>query len=141
MATVYASKIDGWLAAVLVLSMAISAWASVQVIVAGSAVAWWIVLLTAGAGVGLPLWILSSTNYTISPTHLRIKSGPFRWQIPIVDITGITPTSNPLSSPALSLDRLRIDYGRGASVMISPRNKEQFIRDIETLRGQRWPQP
>lgn len=76
MATVYASKIDGWLAAVLVLSMAISAWASVQVIVAGSAVAWWIVSLTAGAGVGLPLWILSSTNYTIAPTHLRIKSAP-----------------------------------------------------------------
>lgn len=57
-----------------------------------------------------------------------------KWQVPIAGITGITPTSNPLSSPALSLDRLRIDYGRGKSLMISPKNKEQFIRDLEARR-------
>ena len=31
---------------------------------------------------------------------------------PVAEITRITPTRNPLSSPALSLDRLRNEYGR-----------------------------
>jgi hypothetical protein len=61
---------------------------------------------------------------------LVVRSGPFKWCIPIADITSITPTSNPLSSPALSLDRLRIEYGRGHLLMISPRDKEQFVRDL-----------
>ncbi|MDO9478112.1 MAG: PH domain-containing protein [Pseudohongiella sp.] len=64
-----------------------------------------------------------------------MKSGPFKWRVPIKQITSITPTSSPLSSPALSLDRLRIDYGRGESIMISPKNKEQFIQDLNVRRG------
>lgn len=85
-------------------------------------------------GAGLPVWLMLSTTYTIGESSLLVRSGPFKWQVPIAGITGITPTSNPLSSPALSLDRLRIDYGRGKSLMISPKNKEQFIRDLEARR-------
>ena len=54
----------------------------------------------------------------------------FRWKININDITQIEPTHNPLSSPALSLDRLKIYYrkdGRVATVMISPKDKEGFL--------------
>ena len=46
----------------------------------------------------------------------------------------IRPTRNPLSSPALSLDRLRIDYGSGRSIMVSPEDKDKFIGDIEDAR-------
>jgi hypothetical protein len=53
----------------------------------------------------------------------------------VLDITAITPTSNPLSSPALSLDRLRIDYGKGRSVMISPRDKQGFLGAMESARS------
>ena len=85
-------------------------------------------------GVGLPIWLLLSTRYMLEPRQLRVQSGPFKWHIKVADITSITPSSNALSSPALSLDRLRIDYGSGRSLMISPRNKEQFLRDIEAAR-------
>ncbi|QQO05935.1 PH domain-containing protein [Luteimonas sp. MC1750] len=85
-------------------------------------------------GVGLPIWLLLSTRYTLEPRQLRVQSGPFKWHIKVADITSITPSSNALSSPALSLDRLRIDYGSGRSLMISPRNKERFLRDIEAAR-------
>jgi hypothetical protein len=137
MATVYHSKIDTWLLAVLAAAMASCAWTSGTAILSGSPGTWWIVALTAVLGVGLPLWLLFATRYTLDSRLLTVRSGPFKWRIPIADITGITPTRNPLSSPALSLDRLRIDYGRGRAVMISPRNKEQFLRDIEMLRAQR----
>ncbi len=86
-------------------------------------------------GVGLPAWIMTSTSYTLGNTMLRIKSGPFQWQIPIQEIQRISPSSNPLSSPALSLDRLRIDYSGGKSILISPKDKGQFLQDLEARRG------
>ena len=91
-------------------------------------------LLTGGIGVGLPLWLLLGTRYILEPDQLLVRSGPFRWRVPIADIVRITPTTNPLSSPALSLDRLRIEYGRGSAIMISPRDKDRFLRDLEELR-------
>jgi Bacterial PH domain len=134
MATVYRSKADAWLVAVLVSAIAISIYVTFEVFSSGSPLAGWIAALTTGVGVGLPLWLLLSTRYTLEPRQLVVQCGPFKWKIPVADITNITPTSNPLSSPALSLDRLRIDYGRGSSLMISPRNKERFLLDIEAAR-------
>lgn len=130
----YPSKIDGWLAAILVASMAVALVASVSVVLAAGSRAWWVVLVTGGLGVGLPLWLLLGTTYVLEPAQLLVRSGPFRWRVPVAEITAITPTSNPLSSPALSLDRLRIEYGRGSAIMISPRDKERFLRDLEALR-------
>ena len=134
MATVYRSKIDAWLLAVLALAMAVSLVVTFMTFSAGSPLAWLVAAVTVGIGVGLPLWLLLSTRYTLEPRRLVVQSGPFKWHIAVADITSITPSSNPLSSPALSLDRLRIDYGRSSSLMISPRNKDQFVRDIEAAR-------
>ena len=134
MATVYRSKIDAWLLGVLALAMAVSLVVTFMTFSAGSPVAWLVAAVTVGIGVGLPLWLLLSTRYTLEPRRLVVQSGPFKWHIAVADITSITPSSNPLSSPALSLDRLRIDYGRSSSLMISPRNKDQFVRDIEAAR-------
>lgn len=136
MEKVYKSKIDGWLAAIILGAMAGSAWASIKIIltVSPSMWMWWVAFLTAGIGMGLPSWILLGTSYIIDSNCLRIKCGPFKWQVAIADITSITPTSSALSSPALSLDRLRINYGFGCTIMISPRDKEQFIQELEALR-------
>lgn len=135
MATVYSSRIDMWLLAVLASALAVSIYAS-AVVLAGSPAAWWALLLTAGIGIGLPLWLLMGTRYTLEQQQLIVRSGPFKWIIPIAQITSITPTRNPSSSPSLSLDRLRIEYGRGNSIMISPRNKETFLGDIGVLRSE-----
>jgi hypothetical protein len=134
MATVYRSKADAWLVAVLAAAMAVSSYATFAVFSAGHPAAWWIAAGTVGAGIVLPLSLLLSTHYTLEPRQLVVQSGPFQWRIPLADITAITPTSSPLSSPALSLDRLRIDYGQGRSLMVSPRNKEQFVHAIEAAR-------
>jgi Bacterial PH domain len=134
MATVYRSKADAWLVMVLATAMAISLYATFAVLSAGSSLAWLIAAPIAGVGIGLPLWLLFSTHYTLEPRQLIVKSGPFKWRIALADITNITPTSNPLSSPALSLDRLRIDYSQGRSLMVSPRYKEQFVLAVEAAR-------
>lgn len=77
------------------------------------------------------IWFpIFSTYYVVENSTLVIKSLVFRWKINIDDIIQIEPTYNPLSSPALSLDRLKISYmknGRVAKVMISPKDKEGFL--------------
>ncbi len=63
-----------------------------------------------------------------------IRSGPFRWQVPISEIEDIVQTRNPLSSPALSLDRLQVSYSNGRTIMISPADREGFIEAVENVR-------
>jgi len=80
------------------------------------------------------IWLpIFNTYYVVEDNTLVIKSLVFRWKININDITQIEPTHNPLSSPALSLDRLKIYYMKNekiATVMISPKNKEAFLQAI-----------
>ena len=63
-----------------------------------------------------------------------IRSAGFRWRVPLDSIVEVLPTHNPLSSPACSLDRLRVNYrnrkGRIRFVLISPREKDEFLRDL-----------
>lgn len=75
--------------------------------------------------------IFKSTYYVIAGDTLRIVSGPFKWNIPVADIVGVTPSRNPLSSPALSMDRLKISYGKRKFVLVSPEDKAGFIRAVE----------
>ena len=72
-------------------------------------------------------WLWWGTGYLVTERDLKIKSGPFRQAIPLVEIKAITPSKSILSAPALSLDRLEISYGRSKSVLISPLKKEEFL--------------
>lgn len=75
-----------------------------------------------------------TTNYTIESDVLIIKCGfLFNKTIDIRTISKISETNNPLSSPATSLDRLEIMYGKFDSVIISPKQKTEFINDIKKL--------
>jgi hypothetical protein len=80
--------------------------------------------------VGLPIWLLLATSYAFTATELKIRCGPFGWRVPLDEIRNVTATRDPLSSPALSLDRLRIDFGRKGSIMISPSDKEGFLQEL-----------
>ena len=75
-------------------------------------------------------WIWFGTGYEISDDELRIRCGPFRQRIPLQEIKEIKKTRSPLSAPACSLDRMEIGYGKSKRVMISPADKENFIKTI-----------
>jgi len=78
----------------------------------------------------------TSTYYRIEGDELLIRSGLFRWRVPIEAIESIEPTRDPWSSPALSLDRLRIHYrknGGGSDILISPDDKEGFIAAVRAV--------
>ena len=134
MATVYKSKVDWWLGAILGVAMIASALAGLKALSANTPNAIWAAALIGGVGLVLPLVSLLSTRYVIQDQQLVVRSGLFKWRIPINEISGITPTSDPIASPALSLDRLRITYGQAKSLLISPRDKDGFLAQIASLR-------
>ncbi|MBI4563804.1 MAG: PH domain-containing protein [Planctomycetes bacterium] len=79
---------------------------------------------------------------------MTVRSGRFiRMHVPISGILAVAPSRNPLSAPAWSLDRLRIDYvrpsGRKAFLLISPRERTAFLDELTKLaklerNGERW---
>ncbi len=135
MARIYKTRIDTWLLVVLLAAMGLSLLAALEVIVVADRSAWWIAPVAAVLGVGLPAWLLLDTKYRLDDKELRISSGPFRWRVLLSTIQSVEPSANPIASPALSLDRLRIDYGAGQTVYISPRDREAFISELEQLRA------
>ena len=87
-------------------------------------------------------WLPFSASYTLTATDLLVRAAFFRWRVPLDQIIEVFPTHNPLSSPALSLDRLRVNYqrpsGRTWWVMISPKEKKQFLDDLAQSAGLEW---
>jgi membrane protein YdbS with pleckstrin-like domain len=131
----FSSKIDLWLLVVLLTAVAVCIWVigdQWSVITSSH----WLLGVSLVFGAGLPLWVVASTRYFLSDHTLRIRCGPLRIRVPIAGITAIKPTRNALSSPALSLDRLRIEYGAGRAVMISPEPRDEFLRQLEFRRRQ-----
>ena len=128
---VFRSKVDGWFRVLPWVGVLVVGAVLVIPVVHGDRAALWFTpaLLLPAA---LPLWLLRTTHYTITGTHVRIRCGPFRWNVPLADVRAVRPTRNALSSPALSLDRLRIEYSRSQAVMVSPDDKEGFLSELRT---------
>ena len=70
------------------------------------------------------------TKYTLSDDQLLINNGFSTQRIELTDITYIIPTRNMISAPALSLDRLEVDY-KNKKVLISPKDKRLFYQEIK----------
>ncbi len=131
----YSSRIDGFVALALC-GLPVALGLSIGTVLTRPTPERWLVLLVLGPlAVGFPLWTLLATRYSIDDAFLRVRCGPFRWTIPLRDIASITPTRDHASSPALSLDRLRIEYGGGRSLLVSPRDKDAFLRDLQDRRA------
>jgi carbon starvation protein CstA len=134
--TSFVSRIDFWLLALVVLAgMAAAAAAVAAVPRTGDSGNSWGLLLTLGPlvafGLILPAWLVLDTRYTLTAHELLIRSGPLRWRIALNEVRELSPSRSWISSPALSLDRLRIRYGAARSILVSPRDKQGFI---DTLR-------
>ena len=82
-----------------------------------------------GATFAFTIWVVYGTRYGFFRNALVIRSGPFKWRVPLGDIEWVRPSRNPLSSPATSLDRLQVRYGK-RSVLISPEDKAGFLRAL-----------
>ena len=69
-------------------------------------------------------------NYTLAEDHLLVRAGFRRWRIPYREIRSIQLSRNPLAAPALSLRRVKIEYG-GQFTLVSPRQREFFVQELQ----------
>lgn len=128
----YPSKVDWWLAVVLCLPPVASVAVTVSLVLDGrsSELIWGLasILLVIGVYGGL----IFPTRYGLDASHLIVRFGLCRRRIPLRQISEVEPTRNPLSSPALSLDRLSVHFGTGllGTVMISPSARDRFLDDL-----------
>ncbi|TGK27552.1 hypothetical protein EHQ12_08620 [Leptospira gomenensis] len=135
MDSIYKSKVDWWLGAIVLTLFGgglLSVCAGIYSLFYGdSTIVPWS-MLAAGLGtVSFILVLVYPIEYRLTQSEIIIKSGLIRWKYPYGMITGARPTKNPLSSPALSLDRIRIEYkGKMGFFMISPIDKETFLKDL-----------
>jgi len=75
-----------------------------------------------------------NTYYTITGNFLLIKNSfVINKKIDIASITKIMPAKDMRSAPALSMDRLEIFYNQGDSVLISPGDKEEFVKRLKEI--------
>ena len=130
----FRSKVDTWLAALVIIA-AFSTLAGVVYAWRVDPRIWPFSLMIVVITLGLPAWIFANTRYDLDDQSLHIISGPFRWLIPVADISAMTETRNPLSGPALSFDRLRIHYGGGKFVLISPLSRDAFVRAVNARKA------
>jgi hypothetical protein len=78
--------------------------------------------------------IFFNTYYAIANDTLKIKCGFFlNTSIGIETIIKIKKTRTIMSSPALSLDRIEIFYNKFDSVIISPKNKADFVAELKSI--------
>lgn len=90
-----------------------------------------IVVYTAGIlNNALLLWIWFGTSYRIDDEALIVRSGPFISTIDIKTIKKLKATKTLLAGPALSLDRIEIQYKTYDTVIVSPKDKIEFIETL-----------
>lgn len=123
----FKSKVDWWLAVLLCISPIISLFVLVKLYVGGDPNAWlgWFGILIVGIVYG---GLLFPFYYEMEKENLLIRFGCVRGRIPYKSIKQIVPTRSPLSSPALSLDRLHIDAGNTLGLNISPVDKSNVLK-------------
>ncbi len=131
-ATHFPSRRDLWLAAVIWVGAGGAVFAGVAQLESGASLGLRAaVLLLCFGGAAFMLWVLYGTHYTLTPDRLLIRSGPLRFRVPLAEIASVTPSRNPLSSPACSLDRLHVRYRESRrGVLISPLDKTGFLQAL-----------
>ncbi|RYY25167.1 MAG: hypothetical protein EOO04_12185 [Chitinophagaceae bacterium] len=77
------------------------------------------------------LHVFMNTYYEIKGHLMKIRCGfLIDKEVDINHIVTVKETFNPLSAPATSLDRLEIKFSDGNSVLVSPREKSAFIKNL-----------
>jgi hypothetical protein len=130
---IYKSKKDWWLFGLVWGAVLAPLAVGLFNVLAGDAQLGW-ALVRIGIGIGAAVVFTTyPLDYEITSDELVARSGFMRWRVPLNSIQEVSPSRNPASAPAWSLDRLRVEYVKGGaarSLYISPLDKEGFMRDL-----------
>ena len=83
---------------------------------------------------GFVLHMFLNTTYKIEKGKLYIKCGFFNYNpVNIGEMKKVSKSSNIISSPAASFDRIEIRYGKFNELIISPKHKTKFVEDLQKI--------
>lgn len=133
--TIYKSKIDWWVPALVVFTVATAFLGPLidgEMFVTGAVVA--AILLI------LEIVMFGSVKYQIRDGELGVRNWLYRWEwFPIDRIAEVKKTRSIISASALSFDRIAIKFSDRSilkSVMpleISPKNRDRFIAQLKEI--------
>ena len=133
----FRSKVDWWLGVILVALPLIEIGAFVAALRTGEREG--IVTTLVGCLIVAAIYALLviPIRYGLSREELIVRFGVVRSRIRLADVLEVYPTHNPLSSPALSLDRLAIRTRTGplGSSLVSPVRREEFLAELAARAG------
>ena len=78
-------------------------------------------------------WPLFNTRYVVEQEQLIVRCMFLKWIIPLNQIQRVSTTTNSIASPALSLDRIKVEYiknGENKFILLSPKDKIAFCDAI-----------
>jgi hypothetical protein len=139
---IYKTAVDWWLDPTLAIGPLVGAGVTVGSLVAGQLAA-----AVIGGGVLtfvvlLYMLVVIPIRYEIADGALTVRAGvALRLVIAWDRVRSIEPSSSPISSPALSMKRLRVTYakpdGKDGWVLISPTDRTAFLADVADASGGR----
>ncbi len=132
----YRTAVEWWLAGMLVLPVVGGVVALASALVNGTPSTLWL----GGGALLFHLLIRWSVawpiEYGLGDDGVRIRDARMNLHIPFDRLTKAELSSDPMPSPALSLERIRIEY-KGSNgrtfVLISPPDRAQFLADLTTV--------
>lgn len=127
MKKVFRSRIDWWLAAILIFVTVVPI---VSACMNGVFDLWTVII---------SLFVLSMfrTVYVVNGSKLRVWVGVIPYgNKEIGQIKSVHRTSSLISSPALSIDRLAITFVNGDRLIISPKDREEFVAALLAVNPQ-----
>lgn len=116
---IYKSKIDWWL---IILILVLFGYPIVDGILSKE----YVLSLVFGLILIIFFFLSKTIQYKIDGENLVI----WKTKIDIKTIRKIYKTNNPLSSPAMSLDRIAIVYNKFDEVLLSPKERDEFINEL-----------
>ena len=130
----YTTKVDWWIATLLVGSLLFCIAFGIYLLLTRDPL-----LGTVSMAIGLFMTTLIiligiPCKYILDDDRLVVRSGRLTHIIPYADITDIVKTRSPLSAPAFSLRRIKIEHRKGF-ILISPKNRDSFIAELKARLG------
>ena len=126
----FESKVDVWLVALVVASFALPVVLAISnAMRSGWGEATLILLIGVVPPALLVGFVFRNTYYVITDEAI-IANCLFRRTVPLASVISLRPTRNPLSAPALPLDRIEIVSDSAGSLLVSPKDKNAFVRAV-----------
>ena len=125
---VFISKKDSWMGLIIWVLIAAFLWVFYQSVFVQTNI---IGIVAMVIMVSLLVVIWFNTRYKIEGNQLHIYYGPIKISINLQDIQSIRQTKNPFVAPALSMNRVEINYEEYKTIQVSPKLINEFISEIK----------